>query len=153
MAERPPCYHKAIALLGRRAHFRRELRAKLEKRQYPEAEVAATLERLASEGLLDDHDLARQRIAERLRREPIGRRRLEQDLYRRGVDRELIREALEELYPEDDSELAQRAAERWHGRGGGPALARHLERRGFSSRAIFATLRHLEAEDSLNDPV
>jgi regulatory protein len=128
------------------------LAAKLEKREYSAAEIAGTLERLTNAGLLNDPELARQRIRGRLAREPIGRRRLEQDLRRRGVDGQLARETLEELYPEDEGDLVRWAADRWHGRGDGRALARHLERKGFSSRAIFALLRQREAEESLTEP-
>lgn len=153
MAERPSCYHKAIALLGRRAHFRRELEAKLRQRSYSEEEVESTLERLASEGLVDDAALAREWVSSRLRREPLGRRRLEMELGRKGVESDLVESALGELYPEDDEELAQEAGERWRGRGDPAALARYLERRGFSSRAIFAVLRRREAADAQADPV
>lgn len=145
MAELPTCYGKAIDLLARRAHFRRELAKKLSSRDYSAEEVDAALERLVAEGLIDDPEVARDFTRGRLRREPQGRRRLYAELVRRGVDSEVAREAVDEVCPEDDTELAEQAAQRWLARrpqGEKAALARFLERRGFTSRAIFAAIRH-----------
>jgi len=47
--------------------------------------------------------------------------------------------ALDEL-PDDDLPAAREAARRWHGKNAA-ALARHLARKGFSRRAIFAVLK------------
>lgn len=140
-----PCAEKAVALLARRPHFRRELARKLTQRGYEESEVEAALDRLTTRGLLDDRQLAHDYLAQRLRREPLGRRRLAAELARRGVDAELVEEALAAQLPEDDLELARQAAARWQQRGGGDPrkLARHLERRGFSPHAIFALLHEM----------
>ncbi len=147
----PTCYGKAIDLLSRRGHFRRELETKLSRRGFEEEEVAATLERLRLEGLVDDAQTTRQWIEERLRRGDVGQLRLASELDRRGVDRDISRPLLTELLPEDDSQATQRVAEGWlrrqspgrQGKALEAALARHLERRGFSRRAIFGVLRRL----------
>jgi regulatory protein len=147
----PTCYGKAIDLLSRRGHFRRELETKLSRRGFDEEEVAATLERLYREGLVDDVQTTRQWIEERLRRGDVGRLRLASELDRRGVDHEVSRSLLTELLPEDDRDAARGAAEGWlrrqpprrQGQALEAALARHLQRRGFSRRAIFGVLRQV----------
>lgn len=138
MSERPNCFDKAAELLARRPHFRSQLAAKLAARGYPDDEIAATLDRLAGHGWLDDHATARGYAAQQLARGPMGRRRLAAELARRGAPSAAIDEALAEL-PDDDLETAREAARRWaRGRRTvDPArLARHLDRKGFSPRAI-----------------
>ena len=132
-------YHHAVRLLAPRPHFRAELEAKLAQRGYPAEEIATALARLAAEGYLDDARTARDFVAHRLEQKAEGRFRLEAELVRRGAPREAIAAALADL-PEDDLEAAREAAEKWaRGRKPAPAaLARHLARKGFSRRAIFA---------------
>lgn len=148
-ADPPPCYQKAIELLARRAHFERELTAKLTQRGYDDDEVAATLERLVGEGLVDDAATARSFIQGRLARGPLGRAKLRAELGRRGVDGEVARAAIEEAGL-DDLAAARAAGERWLRRGGRSAasLARHLAGRGFPGRAIVPVLRALDAGDA-----
>ena len=149
MAKRQvPPYQKAIELLARRSHFRREIAAKLAQRGYEEDEVESTVERLADEGLIDDRETAREFVRGRLARRPMGRVRLQSELGARGVPSDLAGEVLGELYPDDDLDLARRAA-----RGSGPAsrrspeaLARRLDRLGFSSRAIVHLLREMDED-------
>lgn len=136
-------YQKAAQLLGSRPHFRRELQAKLAQRGFPPEEIEEALERLTGQGYLDDSKTAAGFIEQRLSRNAEGRARLRAELQKRGAPAEAIADALASL-PEDDSEPAREAAERWrrlHPRGEPAALARHLERRGFSRRAIFALLK------------
>lgn len=148
MRARPSCHDKALDLLARRPHFRAELAAKLAQRGYEPEEIEATLDRLAAQGFLDDLEAARQFTAGRLARGPLGRRRLASELGRRGAPEEATRSALDELTDEDDRESAREAARRWlRGRRADPAaLARHLERRGFSQRAIVCALEEIPAE-------
>lgn len=134
-------FDKAVELLGRRAHFRRELTAKLTSRGFSEDEIESALARLETLRLLDDRDTARQWLDSRLARGPEGRRRLAAELTRRGAEPEVIDEVLAERLPRDDRAAAREAAERWLTRRSGPprpdALARHLDRKGFSQAAIL----------------
>jgi regulatory protein len=154
MATPPTCYGKAVQLLALRAHFRAELETKLARRGYPEDEIAAALDRLTGEGYLDDRRTATEFIAARIQGSGEGRRRLRSELARRGVDAEVAEEAVADLTPEDDLPAAREAARRWASRRSlaapaagklssaeGASLARHLERKGFSHRAIFALLK------------
>lgn len=147
----PTCYGKAIDLLSRRGHFELEMRSKLRQRGFESEEIDTTVQRLTDEGLLDDGQAARQLVEERLRRGAFGARRLQQELQRRGIDADAARAVLAELVPEDDDAPAREAAERWLSRQSvkrepellAAALGRYLERRGFSSRAIFGLLRQV----------
>lgn len=144
-------YDKAVQLLSRRSHFRRELERKLSGRGYPQDEVEETLERLERLRFLDDRETARELVTSRLARGPLGRRRLAAELARKGADRDLADQVLDEMLPEDDRPSAREAARRWLDRKRGTpdprALARHLERKGFSRRAIFTALEDLGLED------
>jgi regulatory protein len=135
------CYDKAAELLAARPHFRRELAAKLQQRGYPADEIDAALDRLAEQGYLDERATAFAFVESRLARGE-GRARLRAELLRRGAPEDAAEEALGELTPEDDLPAAREAAERWRRQGGRDprALARHLDRKGFSRRAIVAVL-------------
>lgn len=137
----PPCYDKAVQLLASRPHFRRELAGKLFQRGYPPDEVEAALDRLTGQGYLDDSETARAFVEGRLARGAEGRTRLKAELLKRGAPAEAIDAVLGDL-PDDDLPAAREAAERWARRGGGDpnSLARHLDRKGFSRRAIVAVL-------------
>ncbi len=138
------CYDKALELLARRSHSRFELQRKLAARKYSSLEVETALARVTELGYLDDTQFAREFIRQKLGRGPVGSRRLQAELSRRGVSAEDMAPALEELLPQDDRQGAREAAERWcrqRPRGERTALARFLERQGFSRRAIFAALK------------
>jgi regulatory protein len=138
----PTPYQKALQLLATRAHFRRELQAKLAQRGYPAEEIAAALERLTEQKYLDDRATARVFVEARRERTSEGRSRLRAELLKRGAPEDAVAAALAELTPEDDLPAAREAAESWRRKGGVDprALARHLERKGFSRRAIVSVL-------------
>jgi len=147
-AERPSAYDQAVKLLARRTHFRREIATKLASRGYPRGEIDETLDRLAARRYLDDAEAARQFVGGRLAKGGYGRIRLGAELAARGVDRATADAVLDELVAEDELEEA-RAEARRHARrssaGGDLAklaqkVARRLERRGFSPRAIATVL-------------
>jgi regulatory protein len=147
----PSCYDKAVQLLGSRPHFRRELQAKLAKRGFPPEEIGEALDRLAAHGYLDDTKTAAGFVEQRLERNSEGRLRLRAELEKRGAAPEAVESALEAV-PEDDLQPAREAAERWtrlHPRGSDASLARHLARKGFSRRAIFAALNKRAGEEDL----
>jgi regulatory protein len=137
------CYRKAVDLLARRPHFREELKRKLADRGFAPVVVEHCLERLSAEKYLDDETTARDFARERLRRRPEGPRKLRSELGRRGVAAEVIDATLEELFPDGDLELARDAAARWrrNHEADAAALARHLDRKGFSKGAIWEVVR------------
>jgi regulatory protein len=147
MAERS-CHEQALRLLATRAHFRAELGAKLARRGFDAEEVAATLDRLAGRGWLDDVAAARAFVAQR-QRQGLGRARLRADLQRRGASAEAIHEALAGVAEDDELARARDAAVKWRrgsrpaGPAGKAALARHLDRRGFSRRVVLAVVEEV----------
>lgn len=139
------CFDKAVDLLSRRTHFRRELSSKLSSRGYEPEEIAATVERLAGLGYLDDRQATEQFTRQKLARGPVGRRRLLADLLRRGAPEDDATAVLDELLPQDDREAALTAAQGSRHRDNPEAAARFLERQGFSRRAIFFVLEELKS--------
>jgi regulatory protein len=142
-------YDKAVQLLAARPHFRRELEVKLHQRGFPSEEIEEALDRLTDQGYLDDRATARSFVESRAAKGE-GRARLRAELAKRGAPEAAIEEALSELTDEDDLPRAREAAEAWRRKGGSDprALARHLDRKGFSPRAIFALLNgELDIED------
>ena len=137
MADR--AYQKAVDLLARRPHFEREIHHKLLDRGFELSDIDEALGRLRRIGYLDDDGCARQFVRSKLRRSPVGRRRLAAELSRRGADDGSIDRALTDPELDPDLDLARRAAKRWATRGGGEkaALMRHLDRRGFSKSDIL----------------
>ena len=147
---RPTCYNKALDLLSRRPHFRRELASKLARRGYEEDEVETALDRLEERRLIDDAKAARDFVESRSRREPFGRRRLLAELARRGVSEDHALAAVDVLDPDDEEALVAEAVALWRRRNPGKkkpdALARFLKRRGFSHRAIVSVLQEMASD-------
>lgn len=148
-AEEAACYEKALRLLANRSHFIRQLEDKLAKRGFAAATVERVLDRLRGEKLLDDERVAEEFVRQRLRRGPVGRRRMWQELRRRGAEEGEAEAALEAAYAEiDPLEATRRAAALWcrRGRRDAAALARHLDRKGFPGGAILQVVGEMEAE-------
>lgn len=146
--EPPSCWDRALKLLGRQESSVRRLRRKLVQRGYGSEEIEEAIVRLKDYGYLDDHRYGARWAEERLRRGPIGARRLRSDLESRGLDGDVAASLVRDLLPENDLEMAREATESWNRRRGGDekALARYLDRLGFSSGSI-ATLV-MEARES-----
>jgi regulatory protein len=146
---KPSAYERAVSLLARRPHFRVELERKLRQRDYSEEEIAAALSRLREQGYLDDEWLAREFAAQRAERSGEGAARVRAEMQKRRLGEETIRGALADTMPEDDLPAARDAAGRWSRshRPDSAALGRHLQRKGFSTRAIVRVLQDLGETD------
>lgn len=150
MARAPiSAFDKAVELLGRRAHFRRELELKLLRRAYAPEEVKETLDRLQALRYLDDERTAETFVETRVERAPAGKPLLRGELFRRGVAKSIAEGALEGV---DEEQSAQEAAERFLRRRHRPkeseddrqkALLRHMASRGFPSHLVRKTLERL----------
>ena len=141
------CYDQAVALLAGRPHFRRQLDEKLTRRGYPREEIDEALGRLTEQGYLNDEQVTRQFVEQR--RGGEGARRLRSELARRGAPAEAISSAIAASLPADDREMALAAARSLPARrrADGAAVARFLDRKGFSSHAILHALRELGAPE------
>ena len=94
-AEKRRAYNCAVSYLSRRDHSASELLLKLRQKGYKETAEYA-VEKLQSEGYVDDERFARMYVRELINIKKYGKRRIEQELYRKGVDREIISLVLEE---------------------------------------------------------
>lgn len=91
-----------------RARTRVELADKLAARDVPDDVAAQLLDRFTEVGLIDDAAFAREWVEQRQRGKGLARRALQQELRRKGVDDDTVREALEEVAPDDEEEAARR---------------------------------------------
>jgi regulatory protein len=129
-------YDAGVRLLARRAHSRAELRRKLGRRGYDEAEIDEVVRRLAQAGYLDDAAFAAGHV--RRRSESRGPLALAAELAARGVDRRLSDDALRGFDRQAQLAAATRLAARLagHGRQAGyrellNSVGPRLLRRGF----------------------
>ncbi len=141
-------YAKALDLLAIRPHFTLELSAKLKRRGFGEETIRSTAARLLESGYLDDLEAGRSFAGERATRRGWGPRRLRAELARRGVEEGVVDGLVREVFPDGETAAARQAASRWVDRGGAgrERLARFLDRRGFSKRAIIEILSEFATE-------
>jgi regulatory protein len=93
LADTEAAYRAAVRAETRRPHAHKDLRRRLVQKQHPAAAVDAALERLTTQGMLDDRRFAEHFAATRAA-SGRGAIRLVQDLRRQGVDPEVAREAV-----------------------------------------------------------
>lgn len=137
---------RALGLLVRREHSRRELIDKLATRGLERDEAEAAVDRLAEQGWQDDGRFAEQLVRSRAGT-GYGPIRIRAELAMHGLDGEAV-EAAMATFDGDWCELARALVERRHG--GGEALrdlatrrkaADMLARRGFAGDQIRAATR------------
>ncbi|NII53284.1 regulatory protein RecX [Luteibacter sp. SG786] len=154
-AERPSrsAYDKALGLLARREHSRRQLAQKLERGGFARDESAAAVERLGDQGYQDDT-----RFAEALFRSRVGQgygpARIRAELRSQGVGDATIRQLIEAADVDWEDLGAQQLRRRYGAPTADPAerarRAQFLLRRGFAA-ATVRVLTHADAEDADDD--
>jgi regulatory protein len=146
---RPSLKGRALALLARREHSRRELERKLAEHEQEPGELQRALDELQARGFIDE-----QRVLESVlhRRAPrLGAGRIRQELQAKGLDAERIAEAMHGLR---GTELA-RAREVWRRKFDRPPAdaaerarqARFLAARGFGGEVIRRVLGGAGGDD------
>ncbi|MBR5826396.1 MAG: regulatory protein RecX [Clostridia bacterium] len=107
-------YNKAVDLLSRRDHSRKELLDKLRQKGYGEYAVEA-IEKLNDYGYIDDKRFAQIFAEELVRLKSYGKKRVEQELYRKGVERDIICEVISECdFPSEKlAEIIERKYSRY----------------------------------------
>lgn len=90
-----------------------EMQTFLDGKEYGEADVDATVERLKELGLLDDRRYAIRFVETRLATKPVSRRHLYEQMKGHGLDEEDIRAAMEKLEPDDERENALSVARKF----------------------------------------
>src|SRR5438876_2085996 len=135
-----------LRLLARRSHSRFELRRKLGRRGYEEAEVDAAVARLVELRYLDDRSFAEGHVRRRsATRGPLA---LSAELAARGIDRSLADGAVQGFDPEAQLAAATRLVERLAGRKSFAGYRELLDsagakvlRRGFSPGTVRTACR------------
>ncbi|WP_024303304.1 recombination regulator RecX [Pseudogulbenkiania sp. MAI-1] len=138
---------RAVDLLSRREHSRRELERRLAPFAESEEQLAALLDELAASGWQSDSRFAEQFADVKGRK--YGSRRIAQALREKGLDREAIHAALEQ----QDDEAVARAL--WQRKFGTPPASpqdrarqmRFLATRGFPMDVIRRVLQGAVDED------
>jgi regulatory protein len=90
-----------------RARTRAELATKLRDRDVPDDIAARLLDRFEEVGLVDDAAFARDWVEQRQSGRGLAKRALAQELRRKGIDDEVAHEALDEIEPDDEVEVAR----------------------------------------------
>lgn len=94
----------ALRYLGNRARTVREMELYLDEKQFGEADVMASIERLLELGLLNDEQFATDFVESRLRTKPISRNALLHQLTERKLPQELARDAVAQISDETEEE-------------------------------------------------
>jgi len=134
---------RAVKLLARREHTRRELARKLAADDGDPAEIERLLDELEARGWLSESRVAEQLI--HTRRGRFGARRIERDLRGKGVSEEAVAASLPRL-KEGELEAARGVWRRKFGRlpkGAGERArqVRFLQGRGFELEVIFKVIK------------
>jgi regulatory protein len=103
----------ALVFLAYRPRSEREVRDRLQRKEFPEPIVEGVIARLCKLGYVDDEAFARYWVEQRQTHRPRGSRLLRLELQRKGVARDTTVEVLDQLEQEDDPVAAAcRAAEK-----------------------------------------
>lgn len=138
-------------LLKYRPRTEKEIRDKLEEKDYGEDMVGGLTDWAKESGLVDDRLFAEFWIEDRLSKKPKGRSGLYKELLDHGVERSLAKESLEKMLSSEKEErllkdLAENRLERYQGddlRAKYRKTANFLIRRGFSKGAVHGILKDM----------
>jgi regulatory protein len=145
-------YARALHFLSYRARSSAEVRARLERDEWPPEVIDGVLRRLQEEKLLDDAQFAQMWIENRSLFRPRGAGMLRQELRQKGVEKSSIEAAL----PEADAELENAVAaargklrswERLEPDERREKAMAFLQRRGFRFAVARAAWQQLQEED------
>ena len=95
-------YDYALRLLTARAYTSKDLRRKLDQKGFESSEAISTIERLESNGLLNDERFAEEFARQRLVNQGASKRRVEQLLARKGIAREVASSATSKVVEEEE---------------------------------------------------
>ncbi|MEV7007921.1 recombination regulator RecX [Streptosporangium sp. NPDC051022] len=147
-----------LRLLTMAPRTRAQLAEALRKREVPQEAADAVLERFSEVGLIDDEAFAAVWVSSRHAGRGLARKALASELRHRGVDEDIVKEAVEQLDPEQEAETARRLVERKLSSTRGldstvrtRRLAGMLARKGYGPGLAFRVIREaLESEEAEN---
>ncbi|MGW6034053.1 regulatory protein RecX [Gordonia terrae] len=102
----PSAWDSALRLLGVRARSRQEMRDRLTRKGFEPEVVDEVMARLEQHKLLDDEEFASEWVRSRHLNSGKGRVALRHELRTKGVDESVISEALADIDPDDEREIA-----------------------------------------------
>ncbi|MDE3073698.1 MAG: regulatory protein RecX [Pseudomonadota bacterium] len=153
---KPPrsAYDKALGLLARREHSRRELEAKLRQGGYQGDEAAAALDRLGERHYQDDDRFAEVLLRSRIA-QGYGPMRLRVELKSHGLADARIRELLEAAQADWEASATAQLRRRYGSAGASdPAerarRAQFLLRRGFAAATVRSVI-HADVDEAADD--
>jgi regulatory protein len=143
-------YIVSLLLLGRRELAEAQLRTRLARRKFDDADIDAAIARLRSERALDDRRTALACARTQAHLKHRGRARVVRQVEALGIDRDLAREAVAEVFADvDEDALIEDALNRRlrHGLSlSDPSVFRRMFRyllgQGFEASRVAALLRH-----------
>jgi regulatory protein len=146
--DEPPqrsAYDKALGMLARREHSRRELRTRLDRVGYDEDEAVAALDRLGDQQYQSDDRFAGMLVRSRIS-QGYGPARIRAELRSHGVVDALVRASLEAADVDWDALAAAQLRRRYGGRAAIDARERarrvqFLLRRGFAAATVRAVIQ------------
>ncbi|WP_326646998.1 recombination regulator RecX [Streptosporangium sp. NBC_01755] len=145
-----------LRLLTMAPRTRAQLAEALRKREVPQEAADAVLERFSEVGLIDDEAFAAAWVSSRHAGRGLARKALASELRHRGVDEETVKDAVEQLDPEQEAETARRLVRRKLSstRGLDPAvrtrrLAGLLARKGYGPGLAFRVIREVLEDDEV----
>jgi regulatory protein len=154
-ATEPTAYQRALGLLVRREHSRKELSRKLKAKGVESDDLDVALEKLARQDFQSDERfataLARTRAAS-----GQGPLRIRSELATHGLPRDTIEAALEACERDWSISASELIARRYAGKNlSDPAIRRKavdfLLRRGFEQKSAFAAVRRSHSDDEAED--
>ncbi|MCD2147242.1 regulatory protein RecX [Gordonia paraffinivorans] len=102
----PSAWDSALRLLGVRARSRQEMRERLTRKGFDADTVDEVMARLDRHQLLDDSDFAAEWVRSRHQNSGKGRVALKHELRNKGIAESIITEALGDIDPDDEREIA-----------------------------------------------
>jgi regulatory protein len=160
IAQDPTGYARQVCLqlLGIGPRTRAELAAALARKGVPEDAAEQVLSRFTEVGIIDDALFASMWVSSRHRGRGLAGRALSQELRRKGVDDETVRDAMEQLSPDEEAETARGLVRRKLAGTRGLAtdarvrrLAGLLARKGYAAGLAFRIVKE-ELEREGSDP-
>jgi len=159
MEEQHGARRVALRFLATRPRTEKEIRSKLESKEFGEEEIRKTLADLAAAHLVDDLEFTRAFLRDARTLRPAGAIQIKRKLLLLGVARETIEQVVrEDLPPETEAEAARALAEKFlrRSRGSGrpeppekrrARLAASLGRKGYSWDIIQRILKEITRTD------
>jgi len=130
MEEQHGARRVALRFLATRPRTEKEIRSKLESKEFGEEEIRKTLADLAAAHLVDDLEFTRAFLRDARTLRPAGAIQIKRKLLLLGVARETIEQVIrEDLPPETEAEAARALAEKFLRRSRGSGTPEPLEKR------------------------